>query len=323
MDEFRTIAKLWPSGDEIDLGADSNVLSGGATFTRNAAPFVTSADGSTNYQFLFWNTGRHTTNKRRVKWIFSVLGWGTWTATRWYGIPPTGGGGPPRVHAEPFSISADDPPTGPTVIDGAASTYAAGAHPWNGNDREIGTSDGAATVVAKTPYNGQFFTGWQRLIWGGDPVGEFVETDSGLSGPFGGDGYYTPVNVTTGAYGAAQGTSHDLIATYASSGSDDPVVKIPKWFEDLIWPRKPWEIDPVGDPGPLDRIRRLLLESLLERTRPSVREADVSEAGFGRILEAVPRMAADELKRALSSVRTSVKLGETVMEAIEAKLKGK
>ena len=83
MDEFRTVAKIWPAGTDLDLGTDSNILGGPATFTRNAANFVTSPDGPTNYQFLFWNTGRHLTNKPRVPSNFSLLGLGVWTATRW------------------------------------------------------------------------------------------------------------------------------------------------------------------------------------------------------------------------------------------------
>ena len=62
MGEYRTTAKLWPAGTELDLGIDSNFLTlkppDSATFRRIAAPFVTSPDGTQTYQFLFWNTGR-------------------------------------------------------------------------------------------------------------------------------------------------------------------------------------------------------------------------------------------------------------------------
>jgi hypothetical protein len=50
MDEFRTVAKLWPAGTDLDLGIGSTNLTltppGSANFTRTAAPFVTSADGT-------------------------------------------------------------------------------------------------------------------------------------------------------------------------------------------------------------------------------------------------------------------------------------
>ena len=141
MDEFQTIAKLWPTGAEIDLGTDSNLLGGPATFTRNAASFATSPDGTQNYQFLFWNTGRHTTGKRRVRWNFSVLGWGTWTATRWYGIPYGGPPGASRVRADAFTIGGDAPLLGTPIS--PSSTYAPGSWPLAGDDHVIGTTAGA------------------------------------------------------------------------------------------------------------------------------------------------------------------------------------
>src|SRR4051812_46964886 len=112
MDEFRTIAKLWPAGTELDLGTDSTNLTltppDSANFTRTAAPFVTSVDGTQTYEFLFWNTGRHMTNKRKVIWIFSQFGWGIWTATRWYGTPGNGPPGQPRVRGDSFSLHGNE-----------------------------------------------------------------------------------------------------------------------------------------------------------------------------------------------------------------------
>lgn len=318
MDEFRTIGKLWPSGDELDLGTDSNILGGPATFTRNAPGFVTSPDGATNYQFLFWNTGRHVTSKRRVRWNFSVLGWGTWTATRWYGTPSGGPGGPPRVHAETFSIGNDDLLAGATPIDAGASSFAAGAHPFGGSDRQIGTADGPATVVAKDPFNARQFAGWLKMIWGGDPSGEFVETDAGTSGTFGGTGYYDHVNVLTGAYHAAQGTSADLLALYGTH--DDPgTIQIKKWFEEVFRTKVPFEIPQKGDPSPMDLIRMRILEQMLERTQPN---AGGGGGDFQKLIESAPGMNRDELKRALMSVKTSLSLGETALAAIEGRLRG-
>ena len=219
MDEFRTVARLWPSGTELDLGTDSNVLTltppDSANFSRIAAPFVTSADGTQNYEFLFWNTGRHMTNKRKVIWIFSVFGWGIWTATRWYGTPPTvTNGGHPRVRADSFSINGDGTLSPATPIDGAASTYAAGAWPYSGDDHQIDTVPGAATVVAHDHSGAYDFGGWTELIWGGDPSGDFVETDTGTTGSFGDSSFYTPVTAGTAPFHAAQNSTHDLIASY-------------------------------------------------------------------------------------------------------------
>ena len=125
MDEFNVIAKIWPTGTVLDLGADTNNVTVPSFFTRHAADFVTSMDGTHTYRFLFFNTGRHVTNKRHVRWNFSVGGWGTWTATKWYGTPSTGPGAE-RVRVDPFTIGGDAPLPG-TAIDAPASTFAAGA----------------------------------------------------------------------------------------------------------------------------------------------------------------------------------------------------
>src|SRR5437763_12759349 len=126
MDEFTVRTKLWPSGDDLDLGTDNNLVTVPSTFTRHAANFATSMDGLHNYQFLFWNTGRHVTNKRHVRWNFSVGGWGVWTATRWYGTPGGGGPGSQRVRVDPFTLGGDSLITsGGTAIDSSASTFAA------------------------------------------------------------------------------------------------------------------------------------------------------------------------------------------------------
>ena len=320
MDEFRTIARLWPSGTEIDLGTDSNVLGGPATLSRNAATYATSPDGTQNYQFLFWNTGRHTTGKRRVRWNFSVLGWGTWTATRWYGIPSGGGPGASRVRADAFTIGGDAPMMG-TPID-ASSTYAPGSWPLAGDDHVIGTTAGPASVVAKDPYPGPAsstydFAGWLALTWGGDPSGEYVESDAGTSGTFGGTGYYE--HVIGGAYPVPQGTSADLIATYGTHNSGISVID----------PRKLWELiyevlgDPRvvipqrGDPSPGDLIRLKLLEQLMEKARPGVGQG----TDFQTLIENAPKMSRDDLKRSLQSLNTTLELGKAAQLALDVAMK--
>ena len=125
---------------------------------------------------------------------------------------------PPRVRADAFEISGDAPLSG-TPIDAAASTCAAGAYSFApGDDHVIGTAAGGANVVAKDPFPGcgivgpqeiivlerppvrgstdylsfgqivfSFavsscdFAGWLQLVWGGEEMGEFQETDT-LSG---------------------------------------------------------------------------------------------------------------------------------------------
>jgi len=314
MDEFRTIARLWPAGTELDLGVDSTNLNltppDSANFTRTAAPFVTSSDGTHNYEFLFWNTGRHLTNKRKVIWIFSQFGWGIWTATRWYGTPG-GNGGPPRVHADALSLPADDVLSAGTPIDGPASTYAAGAFPFNGNDHEIGTANGGATVVAHSTMSGLDFAGWIALLWGGDPSGDFVETDAGTTGSFGSGGFYELVDAGSHPYSAAQNASVDLLAAYATP---PPVKFTIPWWEQVA---SGFKIPLKGDPSPEDLLRLAVLEDLVQRTRPG------SFAGpdFQGLIESASRMTREELTRAKQSLQTTLDLGRSALSAIDARLK--
>ena len=316
MDEFRTIAKIWPSGAELDLGTDSNLVSIPSSFNRHAANFVSSPDGTQDYQFLFWNTGRHLTNKRHVRWNFSVGGWGVWTATKWYGTPPKpGDGGPARVRADAFTIGGNAPLSSDTPIDGTASTYASGAWPSGGDDHVISTVNGAATVVAKDPFHSYLFAGWLKLVFGGDDSGEFVETDTGASP--GTPGFYEHVS---GPFLVPKGTSADLLATYGTHNDGGGIFQLPDWIWKVFGERGPIKIPDRGDPSPIDLIRLRLLEDLLRQTKP-VGQAE--SADFQRLIETAPQMSPEELKRAVQSVKTTLNLGKTALTAIESHMKKK
>ncbi len=309
MDEFNVKTKLWPSGADLDLGTDSNIVTVPSTFTRHAANFVTSMDGTHNYQFLFWNTGRHVTNKRHVRWNFSIGGWGLWTATRWYGTPG-GGPGAQRVRVDPFALGDNAVITsGGTAINSSASTYAAGAYPFMGNDYEIGTAGGAVNVVAKDPFTSLDFAGWLQLIWGGDDSGEFVETDTGASP--GSSGFFP---VGSGPFHVSAGGAADLLATYGNTHHIKITLNIPEIVAAI---GKGLPTGP-GDPGP-DDIRRLItLEQLLLLSTPSAGDPAGSE--FQRIIEAAPRMSAEQLKMTVQSVQTTLDLGKAALSTIQALL---
>ena len=315
MDEFRTIAKLWPDGTELDLGTDTTNLTlsppDSASFTRTAAPFVTSSDGTHTYEFLFWNTGRHMTNKRKVIWLFSQFGWGIWTATRWYGTPG-GEPGPPRVRADAFSLHDDALLSPNTPIDGAASSYAAGAWPFDGDDHEIGTAEAGATVVADDSMSGQEFAGWVQLIWGGDPTGDFIETDVGTSGLFGGSSFYTPVTAGAHPFTASVGQSYDLLATYAPPSHSRFDLA---WLEAVA---RGLKIPQKGDPGPEDLVRLAALEELLQRARPGTSGAVTD---FQGLIEAAPQMSKEELRRAKQSLQTTIQLAKSALSSVDARLK--
>ncbi len=216
MSLFNVTTKLWPGGESLDTGTDDNVVSvppGSASFDRHAALFVTSPDGTQNFEFLFWNTGRNTTNKRHVHWDFSAGGWTTWTATKWYGVPPSNGNGGHEVRVDPFSIASNGPLTGSgTAIDPSASSFPPGSYPDMGDDHLIDTEDGAVDVAAKGSLASLQFAGWDQLIWGGDDSGTFYESDAGASQ--GSPGFYP---VGSGTFHVVQDGSAILLALYGNS----------------------------------------------------------------------------------------------------------
>lgn len=312
MDQFNVTTKLWPTGADLDLGTDTNLVTVPSSFNRHASNFVTSMDGMHNYQFLFWDTGRHVTNKRHVQWNFSVGGWGTWTATRWYGTPPTGPGGPPKVTVTPFTIGGDTPITGSgSAINGSASTYPAGAYPFNGDNNAINPANGPVTVVANDPFDALQFAGWDLLVWGGDDSGTFIETDTGAS--MGSPGFFP---VGGGPYSVAQGQSANLLALYGNAGRlviDWGIILSNAVASGVHI------LNPNVDPSP-DDIRRLqTVESLLQRTQPGAPQS----SEFQSLIEKAPAMTADELNTAVKSVQTSIALGNTTIATLQAQLKAK
>ena len=316
MDQFQTTAKLWPSGAPLDLGTDSNTFTAPTVFNRYAPNFVTSMDGMHNYQFLFWNTGRHLTNKRRVQWTFSVGSWSQpWTATRWYGTPPGGGnGGPPRVRADAFTLGGNAPLGTETPINGTASTYAAGAWPFMGDDHAIDTSTGAVTVVARDPFASLQFAGWLQLVWGGDNSDTFYESDAGAA-----PGTPSFYDTFSGPFAVGMGASADLLATYGNQeprGLDFDFG--PVWEEFFPGEQAP-KLDIPGfvDPPPEDILRLKILQRMLQQTRPGLSGG----TDFQLLIESAPRMSLEELNRAIQSVQVSLDLGKTALSTLEAQLK--
>jgi hypothetical protein len=329
MDHFRTAAKLWPGGSELGAGIDATFdlhpPDDSIDFADTAAPFMSSADGTQTYQFLFWNTGRHLTRKRKVTWLFKVFGWGTWTATKWYGTPPGGGGpgGPPRVRADAFSLKGNAMLSANSPIDGTASTYAAGAWPFNGDDHAIGTAAGAANVVAKDPFGAYDFAGWLELQWGGDPTDDFAETDDGTTGVFGGSDFYEPVSAAGNAFPVDQGNSADLLAAYAPHplslpGGFGPYGPVRRWWEEIVGELGS-KIPQKGDPSPMDLIRLRILEQFMRQTLPG----PAAGTDFQRMIDAAPNMSKEELKRTIQSLQTTLDLGKAALTAIEAQMKRK
>ncbi len=317
MSQFIVLTKLWPTGDSLA----PPVISSGFTippstphFDHHADKFQASMDGVHNFEFLFWNTGRHVTNKRHVIWDFSQPGWGTWTATKWYGTPPSGPPGSQRVRVDAFSIADDGPITsgGSPIADPPASTFPASAFPFMGDNHAIGTASGPVDVAAKDPFASLQFAGWDQLVWGGDDSNVFFESDSG-GGP--GSPSFFPVGV--GTFHVNQNQSADLLALYGNS-SRPSISSILGSLGLGAFVAGGGVPSPV-DPSPLDRIRLAVLESLLQQSKPG----GVQGIDFQTIAGAAPRMSVDELKAALKSVQTSVALGQSAVSTIEAQIKAK
>ncbi|HUR82168.1 MAG TPA: hypothetical protein VM733_15490 [Thermoanaerobaculia bacterium] len=314
---FYVKTRKWPTGET--LAPTEGVTFGGPPDVEDrAAPeFVATGPGSV-LQFLFWHTGRRITGKRNVRWNFTTMTWTVWEATKWYGVPGDGGGGPGVIHAEAFSLISNDR----MMVDTPISGVTGGATwPFMGNNNNVGTASGPGNIAGIDPLSGLSLCGWQKLVWGGNPDPDpFIESDADVTATnVPGDGSGNVFTFTPGAtLHVAQNEGGEALAAYGSSGPPEPpgrhIFDILKWIE-LDRGRRPWDIR--ADPPPWDILRRRLVEDLITRTEPGAGPA----TDFNSIINAVPNMSADDLKRAQSSVKTQVDLGQTALSSIEAQMK--
>ena len=163
----------------------------GTTVEQTAPPSLPDADGVLR-SFLYWDTGRRITGKRKVRWTFNhPTNWSEWPAAAFYGIPPTGTGGMARVVVDAHWVGTG--PINPTPIDGPGSTFVNGpggtpiAWPGDGDDHIVRTQWGAATIHAKDHLQRNMgdplldFSSWQQLVYGGDAAGYFEENDDDIT----------------------------------------------------------------------------------------------------------------------------------------------
>jgi hypothetical protein len=152
---FTTAGKRYREGTNFPgFGAlDVNVTGLSTVVDQTAPAFL--PDGETQRGFLFWDTGRQVTNLRHVRWTFSHLSdWTTWNATAWYGV---GGNGPPQPLVGIDAYWVGNGTLDPTPIDGPGSSFVNGpgagntAWPWSGNDHQVRTQWGPATIRALEP----------------------------------------------------------------------------------------------------------------------------------------------------------------------------
>lgn len=322
MHVFHVKTKRWPTGEVIESTVSVTYPGPPASADNTAPPFLATGPNPDDVlQFLFWHTGRRLTNIRHVQWHFTTMSWSMWEATKWYGRPG-GGAGNPRIHAEAFSLVSNSVMSVDTPISGTTG----GTWPFMGNNNEVGTASGPATISAIDPLSGLNLCGWQKLVYGGAPGDDtFTETDADVTAStVPGNGSGNVFTFTPGAtLSAAQNESGEALAAYGSSGPGDSgglrdLFDILRGLERIRpWPRRPWDI--LSDPSPLDRVRQRLVDELLQQTQPG--RAGGAANDFRSIIDALPNMSAEDLKRTLQSVKTQVDLGQTAVSSIEAQIK--
>jgi len=316
MAHFTTSAKRFSEGTSYPSfgGANLNVPAGGDDFTYTAPEEL--PDSPTNRKFLFWDTGRRVTTKRTVHWTFHHPDqWTTWDAVAWYGVPGAGPG-TPGITATSYWVG-----TGlmdPTPIDGAASTFPAGAWPAGGNDHAIDTTVGAGTLRAlehlqRHPSDPMLnFSGLARLVFGGDDSSVFEENDEGL--PAGGS---TVIGIE-GSDLQLNYPQNDSAVVLASYVQPAPVrFRPPRDFSDLLVAQWIDKLKLVGDPSPEDIIRVNLITEAISKVRAAGGAPRDFDA-FRSLIEAAGEMSATELKRAIAGTQATLRRGEAALKSMQA-----
>lgn len=321
MAHFTTAGKRYREGTDFSAfpASDVGVTSGGATFDHTAPAAL--PDGAYNRQFLFWDTGRRLTGKRRVRWTFNhPENWTTWNAVAWYGVPSTGpNGGEPVVSLDAYWVSNGT--MDPTPIDGPGSSFVNGpgagdvAWPWQGNDHQVRTQWGPATIRAKdhlqrTPADPQLdFSSLSQFTFGGDDSGFFQETDDDITSSGGITGI---ANTTAQQLTFAQGSGGLVLAGYVQPVL--PRIDLSDALRDIIREAIFHRFKDRGDPSPEDIIRLKLIEESINVVRGERPTGDAFEG----LVAAARTMSAAELKRTITATRATVSRGEAALKSLES-----
>lgn len=324
MSHFTSSAKQYAAANSlIGFGSiDVNVSTSGTTLSQTAPPFLLGPD-NVQLGFLFWDTGRRITNKRTVHWTFNhPENWTTWRAVAWYG---TGGGtNQPIIGTGAYWVGSS--PLAPTPIDGPASTFVNGpggtplAWPWAGNDHDLRTQWGAATVHAKNVLQSGIgdpqleFSSWAELIFGGDDTDFFDENDNEVNSTSAGSGVSGLASSGSPNFTATQGYGTTLIAGYVSPAPG----KRPGWLDRLRETINEGLLDKYidkGDPSPEDIIRLKLISESIDIVRG---ERPTSTDAFEALTAAAKGMSAQELKRTIVSTQTTLRRGQATVKYLES-----
>ena len=322
MGHFTTKGKLLREGTDLSAfgSLDVTVTAAGTTVEQTAPPSLPDADGVLR-SFLYWDTGRRITGKRKVRWTFNhPTNWSEWPAAAYYGIPPTGTGGTASVMVDAHWVGSG--PINPTPIDGSGSTFVnapggtPGGWPGDGEDHVVRTQWGSATLRAKDHLQRNMgdplleFSSWQQLVYGGDAAGYFEENDDDITP---GGGVTGIANSTSPFFSVAQNSGSFLMAGYVvpvKSGID-----IFKKLIELIRAYDLGKFIDKGDPSPEDIIRLKLISESLDVVRGgTVTDFDAFEG----LLDAAKKMKPAELKRTIAGTKATVLRGQAVVKTLEA-----
>jgi len=315
MAHFTTAGKSWSDGALLDGFASIDHTSSGDVghpdSLSQTAPDSVIQDGVTK-RFLFWDTGRQITNKRKVIWTFRYsANWLTWNAVAWYGTP-SDKPGQPIIDAEPYWAN-NGPLTSTAIHDVTEAGVPAGhtAWPWMSNDHQVRTEWGAGSIGAKdtlTSTTGTTldFSGWLKLQFGGDPTGACDENDDDVP----------PGGVVTGAVAVTgpslsfvQNEGDTCVAAYVTPKPQ----KIGRPPINVQFVPQPIEI---VDPATLiDILRERGLGEQLARVREAVGQP-VDE--IERLVGAASAMTKSQLKSAVAELKSIVSRGEAGLKSLQA-----
>jgi len=325
MGHFTTKGKLY--SEDTDLVAfgslDVTVTATGTTVQQEAPPVLLDSNGISR-SFLYWDTGRRITGKRKVRWTFNhPTNWSEWPAAAYYGIPPEGSGGTPHVTVDAHRVGTGS--LDPTPIDGPGSTFvnAPGgtpvAWPGNGNDHLVLTQWGAASIHAKNhlqqgPGDPLLdFSSWQQLTYGGDPTGYFEENDDDITS---GSGITGIANSSSPFFPVPHNNSSFLMAGYVV-----PVKPSPDIFKALLELIRTHDLTKFidrGDPSPEDIVRLKLISESLDVVRGgTVTDFDTFEG----LLGAAKKMTPDDLKRTIAGTKATLRRGQAALKTLEVMAK--
>jgi hypothetical protein len=318
MAHFTASSKNYPSGSDLPAGF-SNDFSltppGGGTPPQFGPYPITAPSSVGNQPFLFWDTGRHVTNKRTVKWTFNHYDqWTNWIATAWYG-PPGGNGTSPLITAGSYWIGHGV--LSPTPIQAPpASTFHNGpggevAWPWNGDNHVANTTWGNGTVNAldqETSGSSTLdFASWTQFIPGGDDNGFFDETDDGVTS-------------STGVFGVPASAPGDqnfaFTATHGATILASYVTPLPPHI-----PKGGGHgtvgggVITVADPSPFRQYLEQVLETLVKVTEA---EGSVTPDLFVDLVDRAQKSTHAQLTRLAAETRAILARGEAALKNIEA-----